>query len=95
MAYSSAPSRSYQPCAVADVCIFFLPTLPLQADIEDDPTGGLGAFLSSMDMGDFTRLFTKAGKTLDAVAGMDQAEMARLGLPSGARRKIWNTLHPS
>lgn len=65
------------------------------AQFDDEESGGLAAFLASLDMGDFARLFSKANMDLEQLQACDQAELARLGIPSGARRKIWKALHPT
>jgi len=65
------------------------------AQYDDEESGGLAAFLASLDMEDFARLFSKANMDLEQLQGCDQAELARLGIPSGARRKIWKALHPT
>eukprot|EP00039_Didymoeca_costata_P000396 m.45385 g.45385 ORF g.45385 m.45385 type:complete len:328 (+) comp10241_c0_seq1:127-1110(+) len=62
-----------------------------EADAEDDKKA-LGAFLKSLDIEEFARLFKDI--TLAELQEYSAAKLQELGLPAGVRKKIWNKLHP-
>lgn len=66
------------------------------AEFEADSEGGGGliAFLESLDLKEFARLVTKEVSTLEDLQKLSAADLQRMGLPTGARKKIMATLHP-
>mmetsp|Transcript_20163 Transcript_20163/g.52321 ORF Transcript_20163/g.52321 Transcript_20163/m.52321 type:complete len:325 (-) Transcript_20163:134-1108(-) len=63
-------------------------------EADEDGGGGLLAFLESLDLKDFARLVTKEVSTLEELQQLGASELQRMGLPTGARKKILAILHP-
>eukprot|EP00038_Savillea_parva_P016218 m.16316 g.16316 ORF g.16316 m.16316 type:complete len:356 (-) comp3372_c0_seq1:129-1196(-) len=66
------------------------------AEFEADESsgGGLIAFLDSLDLKEFARLVTKDVSSLEELQKKSMADLQRMGLPTGARKKIVAALHP-
>jgi hypothetical protein len=66
------------------------------AEFEADSEGGDGliAFLGSLDLKEFARLVTKEVSTLEDLQKLTSTDLQRMGLPTGARKKILAALHP-
>lgn len=65
-----------------------------QFEADGDETDALIAFLKSIDLKEFSRLLTKNKMTLQKLQKASSEELTKLGLPAGARKKVYAALHP-